>query len=470
MKRNIILLFLAWLYIVSGAFAHIDVVYPKTNDLTVNSDSIFFLGNTTEGSNFSINTEKVKLWDNNFFVHVIPLKYGKNYIKMVSVKNGVREKKIYTVNRTKPSSGNGISKVGYEQKKADYTIYTKTIKQNATIREKASSSARRVIDIPENVVLYIEGRQGDYYKIEENGESEYWIHKTNVQNPVNVSKRVPAVLKRIKTSSDKHYNYIKFSLNYPVLYNLKQINNSIELTLYGIETTDKNGNKHPNYTYTYTQDSPIMGYDAYYEENYLIFRAAKNPEIKNKEYPLKDITIFVDPGHGGAEKGAIGPTRTAEKDVNLAISRYLKKDLEDEGANVIISRLDDHQIGLYERVQIAKDNNALISLSIHNNALPNGKNPYKQHGTEVHYYNENAKLLAEIIQKDMVQNLEFKDNGIHKSSFALDRSTNPVSVLVECAYMIHPEEYMRLRNPAVQRRIAQSIKNSLKKYVIIMQK
>ncbi len=469
MIRNIILLFLISIYIQLSAAAHIDVVYPKTNDLTVNSASIFFLGNTTQGANFTINSQKVKLWDNNFFVHVIPLKYGKNYIKMTSVKNGIKEQKIYTVTRSKPAINNSTDKLPFEPKKADYTVYTKTINENATIRENPSSSAQRVIDIPQNVVLYIEGRKGEYYKLEEKGESEYWIHKSNVQNPVNVSKRIPAVLKKIKTSSDKHYDYIKFALNYPVLYNLKQNGNNIELTIFGIENTDINGNKQPNFTYKYESEKQLIGYDAYYEDNRLILRIAKAPEIKDKEHPLKDITIFVDPGHGGSENGAIGPTRTAEKDINLAIGRYLKKALEDEGANVIISRMDDHKIGLYERVQMAKDNNALISLSIHNNALPNGKNPYFQHGTEVHYYNENAKLLAEIIQNDMSQILNFKDNGIHKSSFALNRSTNPVSVLVECAYMIHPEEYMRLRNPALQRQIAQVIKNSLKKYIITIQ-
>ena len=208
MKAKIILLFWAWLYISLSVFAHIDVVYPKTDNITVNSSSIFFIGNTCENANFSINTEKVKLWDNNFFVHVIPLKYGKNYIKMVSIKNGIKEQKIYTVNRNKVSSEN-FSQVNYESKKTGYTVYTKTVKENATIREKASSSAQRVIDIPENVVLYLAGRQGDYYKIDEDGETQYWIHKTNVQKPVNVSKRVPADLKRIKTSSDRHYEYIK---------------------------------------------------------------------------------------------------------------------------------------------------------------------------------------------------------------------------------------------------------------------
>lgn len=470
MNKNIIFIILAWLFSAISALAHIDVVYPKNVDTTTNSASIFFLGNTTVNSQFYINNQIVELWDSNFFVHVIPLKYGKNYIKMVSVKNGIKEQKVYTVTRPKPvTPQKKTTGESFRPKKPDYNLYTKTIKENATIREKPSSSSNRVIDIPENVVLYLSGKQGDYYKIEETGETAYWIHKTNVQEPVNVSKRINAVLKKIKTHSDKNYDYVKFTLNYPVLYTLKQNNNNIEVTLYGVKSESENGDIAPNYKYTHIVNHNLFGYDAYYEDNSLILRIAKAPEIKNYAYPLKDITIFVDPGHGGVENGSIGPTRTAEKDVNLAISRYLKKYLEDEGANVVISRYDDHQVGLYDRVNMAKKHNALISLSIHNNALPDGKNPYVQHGTEVHYYNQNAKLLADIIQKDMAKNINFKDNGVHKSSFAMNRSTNPVSVLVECAYMIHPEEYIKLRNPAVQRKIALSIKDSLKKYIITTQ-
>ena len=458
MNKNIILLFFMWISGFICANAHIDVVYPVEKNLTINASSIFFIGNTTTGSTFTINSSPVKLWNDNFFVQVIPVNIGKNTIQLVSKHNGIQEEKTYTVNRLNNKTGANTSKISYES--LDYILSAKTIKNNSTIREKPSNYANRVIDLPKNVVLFLSARHGDYYKIEETGESEFWIHKSNIENPVKAEQRVPLTMEEKKEYSDKYYNYVKFSLNYPVLYSLKQNDKSIELTIFGLN----------NYKYTYKQDLPILGYEAYYENNNLILRVAKNPKIQEENYPLKDITIFVDAGHGGSEKGSVGPTRVTEKDVNLAISKYLMKYLKEERANVIISRTDDIKIGLYERVDMARENNALISVSIHNNALPIGKDPYKNHGSEVHYYNENAKLLSEIILEDLVQNLYFKDNGIHKSSFALNRSTNPVSVLVECAYMINPEEYIRLKNPAVQKQIAKSIKNSLKKYIIMIQR
>jgi len=466
MIRNIILTILLLLY-AQCSFAKIDVVYPSSKQLNVNAASVFFSGNTEKGSSFYINSKPVKLWNNNFFVHVVPLEYGKNQIKLTSKLNGKTQEEIYTITRNKPSSSSVSSKkTVFIPKKDNEVLYTKTIKENSTVRDNPSTASRRIVDLPENVILYLEGQQGDYYKIQEKGNKQFWIHKSNIKEPICLSSKMVPKLKKQKFYSDKLYDYGKFYLSHPVLFETKQTGNTIELTLYGVENRDKDGNIKPNYTYVFKYDSPVLGYDCYYEDNALIFRTAKLPDDIDTAKPLNGINIFVDAGHGGSEKGSVGPTRVNEKDINLAISNYLSQYLKEAGANVINSRTCDSKVGLYERVTIAKDNNALISISIHNNSLPNGKDPYITHGTEVHYYNENAKYLAEIINTNLANDLNLKKGGIFKSSFALTRSTNPVSVLVEAAYMLNPEEYILLQNPQFQKNIAKSIKNSIEKYII----
>lgn len=468
MIRNIFFTFLLLIFYTNIALAHIDIVYPTKNKLTINANSTFFIGNTSEGANFTINNKPVKLWQNNFFVQVVPLEYGKNKIVLNSFLNGEKEELVYEIHRNKPAKFFKHKEAKFEHKNKDEVLYTKTIKKNATVREKPNKSSTRIVDLPLNVILYLEGKQGEYYKIEENGETQYWIHQSNIQPPVKLSTKTDAKLKDKKTYSDDKYDYIKFYLSHPVLYTAKQKANDIELILYGVKTENEDGTISENFKYTYSLARPVLGYDTYYEENNFIFKIAKTPEIEDNNYPLKNIKIFIDAGHGGSEKGSVGPTRINEKDINLAISNNLVNMLKEEGADVITSRIDDSKVALYDRVDIAKNNNALISISIHNNALPNGKDPYITHGTEVHYYNENAKLLAEIIQRNLVLNLNLKDGGVRKSSFALIRSTNPVSVLVEVAYMINPEEYIQLQKPEFQKAVASSIKNSIKKYINIM--
>ncbi len=466
MIRNIIFTFFLLIFYSNIALAHIDVVYPTKNKLTINANSTFFIGNTTYGSKFTINDKPVKLWQNNFFVQVVPLEYGKNKIIINSFSNGEKEEVVYEIHRDRPAKFFKHKEPKFEEKNQDDVLYTKTIKANATVREKPTKSSKRIIDLPLNIILYLAGKQGEYYKIEEEGETQYWIHESNIQPPVKLSIKTEAKLKNKKNYSDDKYDYLKFYLSHPVLYTIKQKENDIELILYGVKPNEEDDSI--NYRYTYSLTRPILGYDGYYEDNTFVLKIAKTPEIINDKFPLKNIKIFVDAGHGGNEKGSVGPTRINEKDINLAISNNLVNMLKEEGAEVITSRIDDTRVALYDRVDIAKNNNALISISIHNNALPNGKDPYLKHGTEVHYYNENAKLLAEIIQKDLVNNLNLKDGSIHKSSFALTRSTNPVSVLVEVAYMINPEEYIQLQNPEFQKAVAFSIKNSIKKYIKIM--
>lgn len=467
MFRNIILTLFAFFIFIGTSFAKIDVVYPSSSTPTINAFSAFFVGNTDENSAFYINSEPVQLWENKFFVKVVPLEYGVNKIVLKSVKNGIEEEKIYNITRNKPS-GVKSKPITFEAKNEGEVLYSKTIKENATIRDKASGASNRIVDLPENIILYLLGKQGDYYKIDEQGSSQFWIHKSNISQPVSLSAKIKPVLKKQKFYSDNLYDYHKFYLSHPVLYTAKQNGNVINLTLFGIETKDKNGNINPNFTYTYTFDRQILGFDCYYEDNVFILKIAKLPDEINPNLPLKGINIFVDAGHGGVEKGAVGPTRVNEKDINLSIANKLAALLKSAGANVITSRIDDRKVGLYDRVKLAKNNNALISISIHCNSLPNGKDPYVNHGTEVHYYNENSKMLSKIINDNLSKDLNLKNNNIHKSSFALNRSTNPVSVLIEVAYMINPEEYIFLKNTNNHQKIAESIKNSLEKYIILL--
>ena len=83
MIRSLFLTILFIFITVNSALAHIDVVYPTQKKCTINANSTFFVGNTTKNASFTINNQKVKLWDNNFFVHVVPLEYGKNKIKLI---------------------------------------------------------------------------------------------------------------------------------------------------------------------------------------------------------------------------------------------------------------------------------------------------------------------------------------------------------------------------------------------------
>ena len=462
--KKLTLLFILIVTFVQTSYA-LDIVYPKKQKLTINAQSTFFVGNTKQGSNLTINNKPVKLWDEGGFVHVVPLTYGTNIIRIKSIKNKKKEEITYKITRNKLATNTNIKKEPFIAKKENTALYTKTKNENSTIRENSNQKSQRIIDINENIVLYLSGKQGEYYKIEEKGTTNFWIHESNVEKPVTLTKRIPAIITKREDYSDNLFEYTKIKISHPVLYTIKNENNIITTTLYGAKEKDKNQTE-DNYTFSHVHTAPVLGYEGYYENGYFILKRAKLPNIISTEKPLKGIKIFVDAGHGGSAKGAVGPTRKNEKDINLSICKKLINLLQEDGAIVSYSRIDDTNPDLYERVKIAKQNEALISLSIHNNSLPNGKDPYIQHGTEVHYYNDNAKELGEIIKNNLVRDLNLKDNGLKKSSFALNRSTYPISLLVEVAYMINPPEYKLLQNDKFQTNVAKSIKKSLEEYII----
>ena len=467
-----IVIFLIFFILCINTVDAADIVFPSSKHTVINSYSTFFFGNVREKETLKINSEQVKIWDDGVFVHIVPLYYGENKIKIESTYKGKKHLQTYIVKRNKINNKSVLNYPlpKYIPKKNGIYLYTKTIKDNSTVRKGASKSTQRIIDLPKGIVLYLAGKKGDYYKIEETGDTEFWIHKSNIEKPVEVTKKFYAgINKTAENYSDKLYNYTKIYISHPVLYTFKQEGKILKLTLYGTSySSDSEGKK--NTEFNFNDNKTVLGYDGHYEEGCFIVRRAKTADNINKYTPLYGTRIHIDAGHGGHDKGAYGPSRVNEKDINLAISKKLIQLLKKEGAKVSYSRLNDKYVKLYDRVNMAKENNALILLSIHNNSLPHGKNPYVTHGTETYYYNDNAKDLAVIIRKNLVKDLDLKDNGTRKASLALNRSTNPVSVLIEIAYMINPQEYTKLKSEVFQYKAALSIKKSLEEYMLLLQK
>ena len=103
--------------------------------------------------------------------------------------------------------------------------------------------------------------------------------------------------------------------------------------------------------------------------------AANAAKIKKSRNKWLFDSIVIDPGHGGKDKGAIGPHNIYEKDVNLAIGKKLGKLIEKKmGVRVIYTREEDDFIPLWKRTKIANESGGKIFISIHANASPHNKN------------------------------------------------------------------------------------------------
>lgn len=458
----------------------LEIVYPKQNPAVINANSTFFIGNTKPNSNLMINSTPVKVWNDGSFVQVVPLLDGNNTFDIKSELNGEKEEIIFAVTKPLVTAKTAATEEYQAFNQGEY-LYSNVLKDNTPLRSAPDDDAQRLTHLNKGIVLLLEGKKGSYYKINLGDSSTAWVNEKNISICTTVNERILASVCETKFDEDKYFNYLKLNLNLQIPYKVLENGNNLELTIYGIKQNQEFINKltsqkifkplnikqnlNNNITLEFPSTSRLWGYDCCYEGNNLVFKKRKSPLI-NPSKPLEGQIIAIDAGHGGSDSGAIGPTGEKEKNINLDVTKKLEEELKKAGAQVIITRCDDTNVDLFDRVRIAKENNALISVSVHSNALADGGNPYIKHGTSTFYYNQESKELAYTLKSQLLKDLGTLDDGTSKASFVLTRATSPLSVLIEVAYIIHPEEYQLLLNEEFRQKAAIAIKTGLEQYLL----
>ena len=226
----------------------------------------------------------------------------------------------------------------------------------------------------------------------------------------------------------------------------------------------------------------------------------------------KLIIIALDPGHGGEDPGAIGPSGTREKDIVLRIARILRDRINASSAagspmRAYLTRDGDYFVPLQTRVQKARRVQADLFISIHADAFvtpqANGSSVYalSQHGASstaarwLATKENEADLIGGIninsrdatVQRtllDMSTTAQVRDslqlgsallaeigkiNRLHKprveqAGFAVLKAPDIPSVLVETAFISNPTEESRLRDPTFQAQLADSLLRGIQTY------
>lgn len=191
-----------------------------------------------------------------------------------------------------------------------------------------------------------------------------------------------------------------------------------------------------------------------------------------------DKVILIDPGHGGIDGGAQSKAGTIEKDINLQIALKLRDNLEEKGYKVYMTRDEDE--GLYQkgntvrekkredlnrRVEMKKETECDIFISIHQNMFPQSK----CYGAQVWYAsNDNSYNLATVVQDSIKESVKDNNKRVAKPAaeayLILRDKYEGASILVECGFLSNPDEEAKLKSDEHQNLIVEGISGGIDKY------
>ena len=427
------------------------IVYPKSQNVTIRADKTFFVGNERTGKILKINNETVKLHPSGGFKHVVRLNYGLNTFV---VDNGA-EKKIYKITRPK-LPGNGVSS-SVKQIIYDEPVVLSIKNDNTPLRSTpVDAGLNRLQHLPSGIEFTALGEERGFYRVKLGRDGFGFISKDNA---VRINKEIVyANIQYGVHHNAKNEKSLELSIDKKVPYSVTDMNSGLDIAVYNVD----------NYIFEkYDEhiDGKPFGYSSYYNADGVLIVTMKEFPKVNSKTPLKNIKITIDAGHGGSESGAIGCLGTKEKDLNLQIALNLKNKLEKLGAKVFMTRDDDSYLGLYERVDKSNFFDADIFLSIHNNSLPDSMADRDATGTETYYFYPQSKDLAKILAKSISEKTGFKNGGAKGQSFAVIRNTQSIAVLIEVGYMINPDDNSKLIDRNFQDKITDGIIDGLERYL-----
>ncbi|WP_400243872.1 N-acetylmuramoyl-L-alanine amidase [Niallia sp. JL1B1071] len=195
----------------------------------------------------------------------------------------------------------------------------------------------------------------------------------------------------------------------------------------------------------------------------------------------KAKSVFLDPGHGGSDPGAMAGGYT-EASLNLTVAKKVQKLLKDRGYIVYMSRTNDKYVSLIDRAQEANELNPDIFVSIHHNSTGAGSTTAS--GIESYYYKYNpaypsvinsknhndpnrvmkSTLLADLLQKEMINATGANNRGIDGETLAVLRETAMPATLLEVGFINNTAERKKLVTSSYQNKTAKAIADGIETY------
>ena len=273
-----------------------------------------------------------------------------------------------------------------------------------------------------------------------------------------------------KLSADRRYTYVIFETEQRVAYTAKY--SPAEFTIEFFYTNETPGDLKLNCTPLFdsakwssstlslklSTKAGFLGYTAYYDGGDLVFRF-NNPTGTSS---LSGVPIVVDIGHSALGVGALGfLSDYGEYEINLAVGKYLKEELQSRGATVYMMDTINSRPSLEDRVVYASGKDPLIFVSLHCNSATSSSG----YGTECFYFTRFSQNFASYFASNVASALGTKDRGDMIGRYYVTRIQEYPSVLGEMGFVSNESDYYKLIKNSYQRDIAEAVADSISSYL-----
>ncbi len=326
--------------------------------------------------------------------------------------------------------------------------------------------------ISAGVRLMLTGKAGDQYRVELAENQEAWIPEQQVEVQPKGTPPPFSLTGSWNVYGEKNYDYVTIALSdrLPYASFVEGTPTRIFVDLYGAVSNSNWITQHLtareilNVSYRQVEKNllritvqlkhpQVWGYALGYRGNTLVLKVRRQPE----KLDLDRLTIMLDAGHGGTNDGAIGSTCAKEKDINLAMVFQLKQLLEGQGAKVLLTRRNDSSSTNGERLKAIIGSEADLLISIHSNSIGNTTDPEATRGVSTYYRHQCYRPLSQAIYARVLKTGLAPFGNVGGFNFTLNSPTELPNVLVELAFMSHPEDEMKLLDEKFRGEIAERI-------------
>src|SRR5260370_19829008 len=165
------------------------------------------------------------------------------------------------------------------------------------------------------------------------------------------------------------------------------------------------------------------------------------------------ITVVIDAGHGGHDRGGIPGQRIAEKDMTLDVALRISNVLSADGYHVVMTRSSEVFVPLGGRVAIANSYRKAVFVCIHFNAT--GRSGAS--GIETYFYSRDSLPLASAIHYYVTGGAPSANRGVRRRGYYVLRKTSIPAVLVECGFLTNPTEAAYAQSTSYRQKLAEEI-------------